>query len=92
MTGVQTCALPISLNRRFRDHVGTTPLQWLLTLRIERAKELLETTDLSIERIADEVGFGSSVTLRHHFTRRVRVPPQRYRAAFRAPQGLPSLS
>jgi transcriptional regulator GlxA family with amidase domain len=74
-----------TLNRRFREHVGTTPLQWLLTLRIERAKELLETTDLSVERIADEVGFGSSVTLRHHFARRVRVPPQRYRAAFRTP-------
>ena len=80
-----------TLNRRFREHVGTTPLQWLLTLRIERAKELLETTDLPIERIADEVGFGSSVTLRHHFTRRVRVPPQRYRAAFRAPVDLPSV-
>jgi transcriptional regulator GlxA family with amidase domain len=76
-----------TLNRRFREHVGTTPLQWLLVLRVERAKQLLETTDLSIERIADQVGFGSSVTLRHHFTRRVRVPPQRYRAAFRsAPQ------
>jgi transcriptional regulator GlxA family with amidase domain len=73
-----------TLNRRFREHVGTTPLQWLLVMRVERAKELLETTDLSIERIADEVGFGSSVTLRHHFTKRVRVPPHRYRAAFRS--------
>jgi transcriptional regulator GlxA family with amidase domain len=74
-----------TLNRRFREHVGTTPLQWLLVLRVERAKQLLETTDLSVERIADEVGFGSAVTLRHHFTRRVRVPPQRYRAAFQSP-------
>jgi transcriptional regulator GlxA family with amidase domain len=81
-----------TLNRRFREHVGTTPLQWLLTVRIERAKELLETTDLTIERVADEVGFGTSVTLRHHFSRRVRVPPQRYRAAFRTPQDLPSVS
>jgi transcriptional regulator GlxA family with amidase domain len=76
-----------TLNRRFREHVGTTPLQWLLVLRVERAKELLETTDLSIERIADEVGFGSSVTLRHHFTKRVRVPPNRYRASFRSTRG-----
>jgi transcriptional regulator GlxA family with amidase domain len=75
-----------TLNRQFRDHVGTTPLQWLLSLRVERAKQLLETTDLPVERIADEVGFGSAVTLRHHFTRRVRVPPQRYRAAFRSPK------
>jgi transcriptional regulator GlxA family with amidase domain len=75
-----------TLNRRFREHVGTTPLQWLLVLRVERAKQLLETTDLPIERIADKVDFGSAVTLRHHFTRRVRVPPHRYRAAFRSPR------
>jgi transcriptional regulator GlxA family with amidase domain len=75
-----------TLNRRFREHVGTSPLQWLLVLRVERAKQLLETTDLPVERIADEVGFGSAVTLRHHFTRRVRVPPHRYRAAFRSPR------
>ncbi len=78
MTSVRT------LNRRFREQVGTTPLQWLLQTRIERAKELLETTELTVERIAAEVGFGSSVTLRQHFARRVGVPPQRYRCAFRA--------
>ena len=76
-----------TLNRRFREQVGTSPLQWLLARRIERAKELLETTDLSIERVADAVGFGSAVTLRHHFVRRVRIPPQRYRSAFRSPVG-----
>lgn len=81
-----------TLNRKFREQVGTTPLQSLLSLRIERAKELLETTDLSIERITDEVGFGSSVTLRYHFTKRVRVTPQRYRASFRSPLSMRSAS
>lgn len=72
-----------TLNRRFREQIGTTPLQWLLQARVERAKELLETTNLSVERIADEVGFGASVTLRQHFARRVGIPPQRYRDTFR---------
>jgi transcriptional regulator GlxA family with amidase domain len=79
-----------TLNRRFREQVGTTPLQWLVSRRVERAKELLETTDLSIERIADEAGFGASVTLRHHFMRRVRVSPQRYRLSFRSPETISS--
>jgi transcriptional regulator GlxA family with amidase domain len=73
-----------TLNRRFRDEVGTTPMQWLQRARIERAKELLETTDLPVEHISDQVGYRSAVTLRQHFARRVGVPPQRYRNAFHA--------
>ncbi|MFH0241649.1 DJ-1/PfpI family protein [Streptomyces sp. HK10] len=41
-----------NLGRHFRAATGTTPLQWLLTQRIRRAQELLETTDESIEAIA----------------------------------------
>ena len=82
MTSVRT------LNRRFKEQLGTTPQQCLLWLRVQRTKELLETTDMSVERIADEVGFGSSVTLRQHFARRVRVPPHRYRAAFGGPESV----
>ena len=74
-----------TLNRRFKERLGITPQQCLLSLRVQRAKELLETTDMSVEHIAGEVGFGSSVTLRQHFARRVRVPPNRYRAAFCGP-------
>ncbi|WP_447502938.1 helix-turn-helix domain-containing protein, partial [Acinetobacter pittii] len=35
---------PRTFARRFRDQIGTTPLQWLLTMRIQRAQELLETS------------------------------------------------
>ena len=73
-----------SLTRHFHEQVGMTPMQQLLRLRVERAKELLETTDLPVERLCDEVGFGSSVALRQQFTKRVGISPQRYRAAFRA--------
>jgi transcriptional regulator GlxA family with amidase domain len=73
-----------SLTRRFQEQVGTTPMQQMLRLRVQRAQELLETTDIPIEHVSDHVGFGSAVAFRQQFSRRVGVPPQRYRSAFRA--------
>lgn len=75
---------PRTLNRRFREQTGTTPLQWLLRQRVHRAQELLETTDLPVEEIAGRCGFGTAVTLRQHFAKRVRTAPTAYRRAFRA--------
>lgn len=73
-----------SLNRQFQAQTGTTPRKWLLTARLDRARELLETTDLPVERIATLAGFGSPVTLRSHFASRVGPSPSAYRATFRA--------
>ena len=73
-----------TLTRRFRDQTGTTPQQWLSRARVHRAQQLLETTDLPVERVAAEAGFGSPVTLRAHFSRRVGASPLAYRSAFRA--------
>ncbi|GFE21392.1 MULTISPECIES: GlxA family transcriptional regulator [Streptomyces] len=73
-----------SLSRRFRAQTGTTPLQWLLHRRLQRARELLETTDLSMERVARAAGFGSTETLRHHFSRHVGTTPTAYRATFQS--------
>jgi transcriptional regulator GlxA family with amidase domain len=71
-----------TLSRRFREQVGTTPLQWLLTERIRRAQQLLETTDLPMERIATKVGFDSATHLRERFVRVVGTAPTAYRRAF----------
>jgi transcriptional regulator GlxA family with amidase domain len=73
-----------SLNRRFKEQVGTTPLKWLLRARVRRAQVLLETTSHSVERIASEVGFGSVTALREHFRRVVRTSPQAYRRSFQS--------
>ncbi|MYS79439.1 MULTISPECIES: helix-turn-helix domain-containing protein [Streptomycetaceae] len=70
------------LGRHFRSMTGTTPLQWLLTQRIHRAQELLETTDDSVEVIAEATGMGTGATLRRHFNRTVGVPPDAYRRTF----------
>ncbi|KUJ49004.1 helix-turn-helix domain-containing protein [Micromonospora maris] len=71
------------LARHFHAVTGTTPLQWLLTQRIRRAQELLETTDDSIDTIASTAGMGTATTLRRHFQRTVGVPPDTYRRTFR---------
>ncbi|WP_239138433.1 helix-turn-helix domain-containing protein [Actinoplanes regularis] len=72
------------LTRHFHSVTGTTPLQWLLTQRIRRAQELLETTGDSVDAIASAAGLGTATTLRRHFHRTVGVPPDTYRQTFRA--------
>jgi transcriptional regulator GlxA family with amidase domain len=72
-----------TLSRRFRERVGTTPAHWIARSRVRRAQHLLETTDLSVERIAAEVGFASSAVLREHFGRIVGTSPKAHRRSFR---------
>ncbi|WP_067462495.1 GlxA family transcriptional regulator [Nocardia amamiensis] len=71
-----------TLNRRFREHTGTTPLQWLLRARIRQAQHLLEATSHPVDRIAGQVGFGSPTAFRDRFKRVVGTSPHSYRAAF----------
>ncbi|RRQ86312.1 GlxA family transcriptional regulator [Streptomyces griseofuscus] len=71
-----------TLIRRFRNQTGTTPLQWLHRARIRQAQHLLEITDHSVERIGQQVGFGSSTTFRDRFKRTTGVSPQTYRRTF----------
>ncbi|WP_254552192.1 GlxA family transcriptional regulator [Kitasatospora sp. MMS16-BH015] len=75
-----------SFARRFTAATGTTPHAWLRSLRLSRAEELLETTDLPVEEIARQVGYGSAAVLREQFVRRRGVPPRSYRQAFAAAQ------
>ncbi|WP_422775832.1 helix-turn-helix domain-containing protein [Pseudomonas mediterranea] len=77
-----------TLNRRFTEQMGISPVQWMIQARVDRAQCLLETTDLPIERVAAEVGFGSSVSLRQHFLHTVGTSPSAYRQAFRVTSGL----
>jgi AraC family transcriptional activator FtrA len=71
-----------TLQREFRAATGQAPYEWIIGERIARAQELLETTTLSQQRIAERVGMGSVESLRHHFRRRVGTTPARYRARF----------
>jgi AraC family transcriptional regulator, transcriptional activator FtrA len=72
-----------NLARHFNAVTGKAPLQWLLTQRIYRVRELLERTDYTVERIATESGMVTAATLRRHFRRAVGVTPDSYRRTFR---------
>ncbi|MGV4926465.1 DJ-1/PfpI family protein [Streptomyces sp. BHT-5-2] len=68
--------------RRFAEETGTTPLQWLLNARLGRARELLETTDRSVEQVARDSGLGTAANLRLHFRRALDTTPTSYRRTF----------
>lgn len=68
--------------RRFADETGCTPLQWILRARIDGARDRLESTKLSVDQIADQVGLGTGANLRLHFRRLLDVTPSEYRATF----------
>ncbi|MGW2347052.1 GlxA family transcriptional regulator [Streptomyces sp. NPDC001661] len=70
-------------NRRFREETGLTPMTWLNRQRVDRARELLERTDHTVDRVAAETGFGSGTSLRQHFQAVLGVSPGAYRATFR---------
>jgi AraC family transcriptional regulator, transcriptional activator FtrA len=76
---------PRTFARRFREETGTTPLQWLLGQRVQEARRLLEETDLPIDAVAWQAGFGTAASLRDHFRRVTETTPSAYRRSF-APQ------
>ncbi|MFD5060542.1 GlxA family transcriptional regulator [Streptomyces sp. NPDC058394] len=73
-----------TFTRRFREEVGISPGQWLTQQRVERARGLLEATDLSIDQVAREAGFGTATSLRQHVQAALGVSPTVYRRTFRA--------
>jgi AraC family transcriptional regulator, transcriptional activator FtrA len=73
---------PRTFARRFQAATGTTPYQWLLGQRVHLAQRLLETSDLSVESVAERSGFCTAGNLRKHFGRVVHTSPQAYRRAF----------
>ncbi|MET8802854.1 helix-turn-helix domain-containing protein [Streptomyces sp. NPDC004546] len=72
-----------TFTRRFREEVGISPGQWLTQQRVERARQLLETTDLSIDQVAREAGFGTAQSMRQHLQQALGVTPTAYRRTFR---------
>lgn len=71
-----------TFTRRFREHTGTSPAQWLLTQRLFHAKSLLESSDRTVEQIATDVGFATATSLRQHFQQHFQTSPQAHRREF----------
>jgi transcriptional regulator GlxA family with amidase domain len=72
-----------TFTRRFRQVMGVTVGEWLLGLRLGLAQQLLETTDSTIDQIAEAAGFGTSASLRQHFNHTFKISPSNYRREFR---------
>ncbi|MBV1937391.1 helix-turn-helix domain-containing protein [Streptomyces sp. BV286] len=72
-----------TFTRRFREEAGVSPGQWLTQQRVERARHLLESTGLSVDRIARDSGFGTAQSMRQHLQSALGVTPTAYRRTFR---------
>jgi transcriptional regulator GlxA family with amidase domain len=72
-----------TFTRRFREETGASPARWLLQQRVDRARLLLETTDLGVDQVARQSGFGTAAALRQQFQLSIGVPPTAYRRTFR---------
>ena len=68
-----------NFKRRFKEATGHTPLAYLQALRLEKAKELLETTRLTFEVITSRVGYEDSNSFRRLFCQRIGISPSAYR-------------
>lgn len=69
--------------RRFNEEVGMSPGRWLIQQRVDRARHLLESTDLAVDEIAGQVGFAGGTSLREHLHAAIGVSPLAYRRTFR---------
>jgi transcriptional regulator GlxA family with amidase domain len=77
-----------TLDRRFRRATGEAPMTYIQKLRIEKAKRLLETTNDTVEEIADKVGYEDSRSFRRLFCHLTALSPKAYRVKY----GLPNAS
>ncbi|GAA4923824.1 hypothetical protein GCM10023237_51390 [Streptomyces coeruleoprunus] len=71
---------PAELRTAVRRTAGCSPKDYLLSVRLGRAKELLATTDLPVSAVARRVGYDDPAYFSRLFTRRVGTPPVRFRA------------
>jgi AraC-like DNA-binding protein len=76
---------PRHFSRSFRRVFGETPYQYLLSRRLERARHLLRTTEMSVAEICLEVGFTSVGSFTTTFRRHVGISPTTFRQAHGGP-------
>ncbi|WP_211285732.1 GlxA family transcriptional regulator [Marinobacter guineae] len=79
-----------SFHRRFRQATGMTPIDYVLTLRLEEAKQILETSKVSVEAVAEMVGYQDAAFFSRKFQQRVGLTPAQYRRKFGGVGRLPA--
>jgi transcriptional regulator GlxA family with amidase domain len=78
-----------TFTRRFREETGSSASRWLVQQRVALARQLLESTDVPVERVAVEAGFGTTASMRQHLHAAIGVAPLAYRRTFRGPVAHP---
>jgi transcriptional regulator GlxA family with amidase domain len=71
-----------TFKRRFKAATGYTPIGYVQAMRVEEAKQLLETTDLPTDSVGKEVGYVEPAFFRRLFKRKTGITPARYRQRF----------
>jgi transcriptional regulator GlxA family with amidase domain len=77
-----------SFDRRFRAATGYSPLSYIQTLRVEEAKQMLETNTVAVEQIGQEVGYEDAASFRRLFRRLTGMTPREYRRNFQLPSSV----
>ena len=75
---------PRNFSRLYAKQMGRTPAKVVTTMRVEAARDMLESTDLGVKQIASKCGFGDEERMRRAFLRLLNVPPSDYRHGFRS--------
>jgi AraC family transcriptional regulator len=75
---------PFRFARAFKEATGQSPRQYVIARRIERAKELLYSSDRSVAEIANLIGFSTQSHFTSVFRQRCGTTPKRYRDQSRA--------
>lgn len=76
-----------NFTRRFIEVTGTSPARWIMSRRLDESRRLLERTNLTVEQVARDCGFGSTVTFRQRFAAAYRTTPTSYRQRFNSSEG-----
>lgn len=76
------CFSPFHFSRMFKKTTGKTPHQFIVERKIKRAKQMLELSTMSLEIIADKIGFSSPAHFSRAFAHTVGIPPSKYRKSF----------
>ncbi len=66
----------------FKQYQGISPQQYILDLKISKAKSFLKTTDVDIRYIADSLGYGDLFTFSHAFKQRTGLSPREWRTRY----------
>ncbi|MBF0752014.1 MULTISPECIES: GlxA family transcriptional regulator [unclassified Pasteurella] len=71
-----------TFTRHFRQATGMAFTEWLIEVRLQKGRELLESTKLTIDEIAHQIGFHSTTAFRQHFKAKHHISPKQWQKRF----------